>query len=189
MLVELPSAHEVGALVIEYASGNVKQEFKWDISGPVTAASVPRFCAFYTDCVHRVEPVTAGLRVVAQFDILIDRENFYCGEGYYQRGVVDISDLESRIVSATNTPLLEKICSSLLEKVTADTSIAIPLFHLYRQTSVLYEYLKGPDLALYDALKGAFDIELAAVNITNAIHDEKWLGILDSSKQLFACSL
>jgi len=29
LLVELPSAHEGGALVVEYESGNVKQEFKW----------------------------------------------------------------------------------------------------------------------------------------------------------------
>jgi len=111
--------------------------------------------------------VTAGLRVVAQYDILLEKRKYgYC-KVFDHAGVVDISEDFEEIVYTSNISLLEEICSSLLEKVTTEKSIAIPLFHLYRQESVLYEYLKGPDLALYDALSETFDIELAAVIITN----------------------
>jgi hypothetical protein len=72
LLVEIPSAHSGGDLVFDLGCG---EEWRWCTSTPDTLdVENTRWCAFYTDCIHRVEPVTSGVKVVMQFDILVETD-------------------------------------------------------------------------------------------------------------------
>jgi hypothetical protein len=167
--------------------------------------------------------VTAGVRAVLQYDILVSE----CKFGYFpftsrneskivESEVEDDSEVEescgveedlqeeeessddqsdgdvtsrfySENCSCVNNPseckekavtcclALSKIMVLLLKEVTATSSIALPLFHLYRQQALLPEYLKGADETLYLSLVPTFDIKLVPIIITNRSgYDGDW---------------
>jgi hypothetical protein len=172
----------------------------WDISPNFpptegdTAGDTLRWVAFYTDVVHRVEPVTSGIRAVLQFDIIIKKEVGDCAnddnededdnddyedENYnHKMGVfkarfdmtvndpVLLNAREEKEGSGPNVPVIKKLIAALQNEVTASKKIALPMFHLYRAKSVLPEYLKGIDHQLYQYLIQHFDVQLLPVIVT-----------------------
>lgn len=66
LIVSLYSEHTGGRLVVKHHG----QEHVFD-----TESQKPdeiRWCAFFTDCTHHVEPVVSGTRVVLQFDLFLE---------------------------------------------------------------------------------------------------------------------
>jgi len=62
LVVTLPSSHKGGALVVEHAGQAATYR---------PAKSKLSFVAFYSDCRHQVEPVTAGHRIVLTYNLLV----------------------------------------------------------------------------------------------------------------------
>jgi hypothetical protein len=166
--------HTGGALVFDLPDCSEGRDWKWDISTP-TQDGCLRCCAFYTDTIHRVEPVTSGVRAVLQFDILIDsnsdddsycrRDVDYLFHNSHYKEEWNMSGMEFGSPAETDAAVLEQIVSELLIEVTSVRSIAFSLFHLYRQQSILPEYLKGQDDLLYKTLSATFDLQLRPVVI------------------------
>lgn len=62
LVVTLPSSHKGGALVVEHAGKSITYR------PPKSRLS---FVAFYSDCGHQVQPVTAGYRIVLTYNLLV----------------------------------------------------------------------------------------------------------------------
>ena len=63
IVVSLPSEHKGGALVVSHREETARFDFS-------AASDNMQWAAFYTDCIHKVEEVTEGWRVVLQSDVL-----------------------------------------------------------------------------------------------------------------------
>ena len=64
LVVGLPSRHEGGTLVIKHNGQTKKVEFGGDDSEFKT-----QYAAFYADCQHEIEPVTAGYRICLVYNL------------------------------------------------------------------------------------------------------------------------
>ena len=145
---------------------------------------------FFTDTEHRVEPVKSGIRIVLQFDIELEKaqegedegkenqdeneeETEYDSEektenyldplwAHYSKRMKTGADAQATADKAT----IEKVLAIIKELHNNGTEeVAFALQHLYRDSSILGEYLKGSDATLYEALKvsGEFDVSLHPV--------------------------
>jgi hypothetical protein len=120
------------------------------------------------------------VRGVLQFDILVNikrpcynnygyspEELFHCS---HYKEEWEMTGIELGSPAETDAAALEQIVNELLTEVTSDKSIAFSLFHLYRQQSILPEYLKGQDDLLYKVLSATFDLQLRPV-VIESIYD------------------
>ena len=65
LVVNLPSEHEGGELIISHAGQSQRYSF-------ADANSFdPRFVAFYADCYHEVTPITSGYRICLIYNLAI----------------------------------------------------------------------------------------------------------------------
>ncbi len=76
LLLEVRSAHEGGTFVIDphgdFEKGIESSSlFKIDFNKKGDSSSCLKWVAFYTDALHKVEPVTSGTRIVIQYDVYI----------------------------------------------------------------------------------------------------------------------
>ena len=65
LVVNLPSAHEGGELIISHAGQSQRYSFA------DSSLFAPRFVAFYADCYHEVQPITAGYRLCVVYTLAI----------------------------------------------------------------------------------------------------------------------
>ncbi len=182
----LPTPHTGGELVISHdgkqvifdsakliseAKSDEKQQFGF-------------YCYFYSDCLHEVKPVKSGIRVALQFKLL-------AGVTSTPKGVQCVES----VVKLLNGPPsgsrhLARRFFNTLKQMTCpdpdsekadcdpdseeadwdpieDQDIGIILSHLYANTGVKPEYLKGRDLGLYNMLQeaGVESLELFPVVI------------------------
>ncbi|ORZ29152.1 hypothetical protein BCR44DRAFT_1372848, partial [Catenaria anguillulae PL171] len=67
LVVQLPSVHQGGQLVVYHPDGT---EFVHDFGGADrTAQYAPQFAVHYADCEHELKPVTAGYRLALVYSI------------------------------------------------------------------------------------------------------------------------
>ncbi|KAK0217215.1 hypothetical protein IW262DRAFT_177103 [Armillaria fumosa] len=139
--------------------------------------------AFYTGVEHKVEPVTSGTRLVLQYDVLvckgpspltyIEVHDFtvldfvrgklrmdFMGE-FYWPGPPHDNELQFPSTSPGDVQALVGAIQKIVSRGTEE--IGIPLRHLYRQSSICREYLRGVDAVIYDALSSVFDVSLVPV--------------------------
>ena len=64
-VVNLPSAHEGGELIISHAGQSQRYSFA------DSSLFAPRFVAFYADCYHEVKPITSGYRLCLVYNLAI----------------------------------------------------------------------------------------------------------------------
>ncbi|MEO7327059.1 MAG: 2OG-Fe(II) oxygenase, partial [Minicystis sp.] len=100
LVVELPSAHEGGALVVEHRGKT--QTFSRASLGPKELG----LFAFYADCHHEVKPVTSGYRVTLSYQLL-----FRQGRASKKRKAPDanaIARLEASVKAYFATPVVPR---------------------------------------------------------------------------------
>eukprot|EP01040_Poterioochromonas_malhamensis_P005657 gene5657-6080_t len=194
LLVEVYSEHRGGKLVLEkdgkrvdwILSSNVKRKKEENEDEPML-----RWCLFYTDVEHQVETVTAGVRMVLQFDVLVHPEiednnqearqnlkviinNDKDKEVEYHTYDTDDSDSEypdifknvkpvihENRLIQPQTNVLQQIRAQLKEIVTEEHAIAIPLYYLYTSETIKPESLKNYDYNLLRGLLEGGDYKIA----------------------------
>src|SRR5256885_854583 len=65
LVVNLPSEHEGGELIISHAGQSQRYSFA------DSSLFAPRFVAFYADCYHEVQPITSGYRLCLVYNLAI----------------------------------------------------------------------------------------------------------------------
>src|SRR5215831_1368120 len=65
LVVNLPSAHEGGELIISHAGQSQRYSFA------DSSLFAPRFVAFYANCYHEVKPITSGYRLCVVYNLAI----------------------------------------------------------------------------------------------------------------------
>lgn len=168
----LPSKHEGGTLLVSHEKEIKRFEFD-KLSSNIQCI---QWTCFYTDCVHKVEHVTSGTRVLPQFDVYIeaveekDEEIF----GYLDNLRRDESETKSSCDdNVYNQAHLEKLSAALEEILGKGISsldvvpfwdtysdnrkskriqpggIAFLLSHRYHSDALVWNILKGSDEILF----------------------------------------
>jgi 2OG-Fe(II) oxygenase superfamily len=164
-VVCLPSKHEGGQLVVSDGKGEMVFDFAKE-SGDDTLL---QWAVFYTDCKHRVEPVTSGTRVTLQFDLYLERGDkvWEVGDTLKTPQLPDGLRLPEGCEDASiNEEALEKLLEAVKEWYdgSKESKVGLLLRHRYAST-VTPKHLKGCDLALYNHLDPYFELVLVPVTI------------------------
>lgn len=106
MVVNLPSAHQGGELIISHAGQSKSYSFT---DGSLFASS---FVAFYADCYHEVKPVTSGYRLCLIYNLAITNRKQQ-PDLTEQLGV--IAEVEQVIQAWKETPDASPMLSYLLD--------------------------------------------------------------------------
>lgn len=128
LLIQLPAEHVGGALVVAHQGKAKRFEFAKETGDRAYYAS------FYTDCDHKLEPVTKGLRLVLAFNLV--REMGPNAIALAPPGEKDSKRFEDVLVTAT-----KQWCSD----EDAVEKLAYPLSHKYTHTNMTFNDLKGVD--------------------------------------------
>ncbi|KAK0244929.1 hypothetical protein EDD85DRAFT_785296 [Armillaria nabsnona] len=204
VLVVLNTSWEGGSLLLRHNG----QEMAVDMHPKITSITSPetsesesehepetqtslKAAAFYTDVEHKVEPVTEGVRLILQYDVIVSREKDD-GHGFDDSSHLDKVSGKSRLhysdnkiydhgLQAPSGSSNEDSISSLvkaIQKIIASGTeeIRFPLRHLYRQASICKEYLKGADAIIYAKLSQVFDVSLVPVILEESSLDGEWTG-------------
>ena len=140
LVVELPSRHEGGALVVEHRGE--KKVFRGATRGVLDLSLL----AFYADCHHEVKPVDSGYRITLTYHLLFRGEP---GD----RAPVPLSAVERLTASVKAyfaTPVVPTYSRSAPEQ--PDRLIYL-LDHEYTQKSLRWGHLKDADQRRADALR------------------------------------
>ncbi|KAK0185153.1 hypothetical protein F5146DRAFT_1071615 [Armillaria mellea] len=138
-----------------------------------------RAAAFYTDVEHKVDTVTEGIRLVLQYDVYIQDED-EDPDSYHHRGH-DSKLFVEHLRHGTEAPVPEIFDYSSLKELSDAISevhkkgtgeVSIPLRHLYRQTSIRPEYLKGVDAVIYEKLSQTFKVSLLPILLVETIIED-----------------
>ncbi|KAK0458233.1 uncharacterized protein EV420DRAFT_1682270 [Desarmillaria tabescens] len=189
VLVALNTSWSGGAFQLRHDG----EEMVVDIHPKITGAEEPqpyinlKAVAFYTDVEHKVEPVTSGVRLILQYDVLVCTPKTGPSRLAYTPGEYDFSTLDvvsgksrmdfmgedyrpgpphdNEIQYPSSSPSDVQALVEAVQKVISSGTeeIGIPLRHLYRQSSICKEYLKGVDAVIYAALSAVFDVSLVPV--------------------------
>ena len=159
LVVQLPSLHKEGALVVRHLSAEKVFDFSANSDRNFYAA------AFYGDCEHKLLPVKDGNRLCLIYNL------------------VRPSKLEQASAATTCTPAhipslqrwgvdqdqLKRASSLWTQSITHATpsSLAFQLEHEYTDQNIAFANLKGQDASLAQLLleSGLFYVRLALVNI------------------------
>ncbi|WP_089942825.1 2OG-Fe(II) oxygenase [Candidatus Entotheonella palauensis] len=133
LVVNLPSRHEGGTLVVSHDS----ETRMIDFGGPAGAYNM-QYAAFYTDCKHEIEPVTSGYRVNLIYNLRLAG-----------RKRQPTAPRNSENVNRTAALLAELFTDGPYDK------IAIPLAHEYSEAGLSLDMLKGSDRSRVDVLARA----------------------------------
>lgn len=186
VLVALNTSWSGGALHLRHDGA----EMAVDRHPKITGASEPladinlKAVAFYTDAELKVEPVTSGTRLVLQYDVFVCKgpSPLAYTPGRYDFTVLDVVRGKLRMdfigedyrpgpphdnelqFPSSSPGKVQALVSAIQKVVSGGTAeIGIPLRHLYRQSAVCKEHLKGVDAVIYDALSSVFDVSLVPV--------------------------
>jgi len=131
LAVCLPSRHEGGALVVQHDGRTRRIEF-----GGKNSQFKTQFAAFYADCQHEIEPVTAGYRICL---------------------IYNLATAGKRQPAAPENSAAVVKAAELMRALFADPTgpvnkIAIPLQHQYTEAGLDPAQLKGADRGRADVL-------------------------------------
>ncbi|KAF8917408.1 hypothetical protein CPB85DRAFT_1452882 [Mucidula mucida] len=173
VLVSLNTAWKGGALRLRHREVETTFDMQPAIKGKYVEMQV---VAFYTDVEHKVDPVTEGVRVVLQYDVYVttteddddsDMENEAEDPDKPIYEVLNTARLQRYSSyelpdSTENEEALERLIKTLnaLMKQNKTQEVGFPLRHLYRQQSILPQYLKGVDALMFRRLSPLFEISL-----------------------------
>jgi hypothetical protein len=176
LLIEVRSGHTGGQFVLSRhgieRAWNLQDNLPSD-SAPVSATVAPavsslgtddpkvRFIAFYTDVLHRVEPVENGVRAVLQFDIHI---SIPTPKPKPNSELKEFFDTTKPFGDPVNDEFTSRLMRSLDPLVTDTHGVALPLFHLYADHQLVPQSLKLSDAQLFLAfLSHGFCVQLVPI--------------------------
>ncbi|THV99086.1 hypothetical protein D6D27_01152 [Aureobasidium pullulans] len=140
----LPSEFEGGVLSVSHQGNTV--QFDWSASSPGGQQPSIQWAAFYSDCSHEVQEVTAGHRITLTYNL------------YASRGSGLLAGTKHSL-DAIHLPIYRPLMNLLGSRsfMPSGGRTAIGLAHAYPYThSTLHrsmpEALKGADMMLYEAL-------------------------------------
>ncbi|KAF8917406.1 hypothetical protein CPB85DRAFT_1250218 [Mucidula mucida] len=203
-LVSLNTAWKGGALLLRHRG----LETIFDMRPAGKGKSVEmQVVAFYTDVEHKVDPVTEGVRLVLQYDVYVtttedgddddcdmeDEDNYFSDKPIYD--IINTEDqqcyssYELPDVTA-NEDALKRLTKSLkaVLKQKETQEVGFPLRHLYRQQSILPQYLKGVDALMFRHLSSLFEVSLHPILLTATTDYEtgSYYGY-DASAMVYKC--
>ena len=145
LIVELPSEHEGGSVVVEHGSNALSF-----LEAPRGAAELG-LVAFYADCLHEVKPVRAGHRVVLTFRLCHTAKRRWKAKPKPKTAVepADIDRLVERIGAHFETPRERSYTRTPDER---PDRLVYLLDHEYTQRSLHWDRLKNADRLRVDAL-------------------------------------
>ncbi|KAF9025833.1 hypothetical protein BDZ89DRAFT_1068081, partial [Hymenopellis radicata] len=179
VLVSLNTAWKGGALLLRHRGVETTFDMQPANKGKLVEMQV---VAFYTDVEHKVDPVTEGVRVVLQYDVYVTTDDYYSDR--------EDDDDDKPIYDIINTARVQRYSGYELPDVTKNDEalelliktlraslkqkeiqeVGFPLRHLYRQQSILPQYLKGVDALMYRHLSPLFEVSLHPI-LLNATAD------------------
>ncbi|KAF9030947.1 hypothetical protein BDZ89DRAFT_640607 [Hymenopellis radicata] len=168
VLVSLNTAWKGGALLLRHRGVETTFDMQPANKGKLVEMQV---VAFYTDVEHKVDPVTEGVRVVLQYDVYVATDD-YCSDREDDEGepIYDVINTASvqrnsgyELPDVTENDealelLIRTLRASLKQKKIQE--VGFPLRHLYRQQSILPQYLKGVNALMYRRLSPLFEVSL-----------------------------
>lgn len=197
LVVQLDTPHEGGTLVVtkhgvsmRMTAGDVRsrsQEATGADSGDeAAAASAPKprpkmalLGAFYTDCVHSVEPVTEGTLVAIQFDLhtVRDRNPSFAEYARFERNEEDVERLDAMPDGFANQDLVDEFKRILIpggpgSEGNNGAPLLIVLIHRYRLDG-MGSGLKGSDRFIKAAAEAAGAQTLALPVMFTALKEER----------------
>lgn len=144
LVVCLPSEFEGGVLSVSHRANTVR--FDWSASSSTSKTSSIQWAAFYSDCSHEVQEVTAGHRLTLTYNLYASR-----GSGFLAG--------KKHSMDATRLPTYQPLVDLLRSRtfMAEGGSMAIGLAHAYPYTHALLHRqlpgaLKGADMMLYEVL-------------------------------------
>jgi hypothetical protein len=181
LLIEVCSEHAGGDLVLAHHG----TEYRWSLTDSLanvfvfpkrhfSAIDPPlRYIAFSKDVIHRVEPVTSGVRIVLQYDILVTPATQRVGSWKLDTEPWDIK-FTSYFPSPITDRLISKLCESLQEIISDLHGVALPLFHLYTDAQPTPNRLKMKDMQLFSFLiQKGYCVQLTPIIITRVKSEEE----------------
>ena len=134
LIVGLPSRYAGGELVIRHQ----EREVELDLAS--SALDALQWCAFYTDCVHELRPITQGWRAVLVYNL------------------VRVGDADLPVAPNMARPLVELV--DLFDAWRGDPEqwphkLIVPLSHDYSPAGLQIEDLKGRDAHIARILRDA----------------------------------
>jgi hypothetical protein len=135
--------------------------------------------AWFTDCRHKVEPVTSGTRVILQYDLTLESDAS-CEKFTLLSDVKQArkdANSSSSGASAFNVSALIRLCTQVDAFLSADVNVGkrvgLLLKHEYSRVSLRREFLKGVDRALFDTLGDTNDVRLERILLSLfSFHDD-----------------
>ncbi|KAG9552016.1 hypothetical protein KCU71_g8999, partial [Aureobasidium melanogenum] len=144
LVVCLPSEFEGGVLSVSHQASTIR--FDWSASSSTSQTPSIQWAAFYSDCSHEVQEVTAGHRITLTYNLYASRgSGFLAGKNHS----MDAARLP------TYQPLVDLLRSRTF--MVEGGSMTIGLAHAYPYTHALLHQqlpgaLKGADIMLYEVL-------------------------------------
>ena len=135
LVVSLPSRHEGGRLIVRHDG----QTREIDFAGP-DAEFKTKYAAFYADCQHEIEPVTAGYRICLVYNLAVAKKK------------KQPSAPRSSQAVDTAAQLLKEW---FFQPTNVADKIVIPFTHQYTEVGLSPQQLKGADRARGDVLSRA----------------------------------
>ena len=140
LVVCLPSKFKGGVLSVSHQENTVR--FDWSASSSASQTPSIQWAAFYSDCCHEVQEVTAGQRVTLTYNLYASR-----GSGFLAG--------KKHSMDATHLPTYQPLIDLLRSRtfMAEGGSMAIGLTHAYPYTHALMHRqlpsaLKGTDMML-----------------------------------------
>ncbi|KAG9628967.1 hypothetical protein KCU95_g3237, partial [Aureobasidium melanogenum] len=144
LVVCLPSEFEGGVLSVSHQANTIR--FDWSASASTSQTPSIQWAAFYSDCSHEVQEVTAGHRITLTYNLYALR-----GSGFLAG--------KKHSMDATRLPTYRPLVDLLRSRtfMVEGGSMAIGLAHAYPYTHALLHRqlpgaLKGADMMLYEVL-------------------------------------
>lgn len=131
LVVALPSAHEGGALVVRHGGEEVRLDLRNDNLSRVT------YAAFYADCVHELEPITAGYRLVLVYNLV--RRGATVRPPEHGAAIREVTTILRRWAASDEAPV-KALCT---------------LAHRYTPAALSFAGLKNGDAAMAHVLTAA----------------------------------
>jgi hypothetical protein len=195
LVVVLPVAHEGGALEVKV--GNDCKTF--DLSTPFSDSKgsdcdsdsfkpALKWACFYTDCTHKVLPVTKGRRIILQYDLYSENSEDSqdqqdpqdpedSADEYSEEGDMDMNErwfggfsgapehARHQLSAHTTSTLKASLTGYFLKHPTQ--RLAVLLTHRYSVGNLKPQHLKGADNLLWDVLKGDYQTSLTSLVFYN----------------------
>ena len=161
LVVELPSRHEGGAVVVQHHQE--KKVFAGAARGPTDLSLL----AFYADCRHEVKPITSGYRITLTYHLL------YRGTAQDRAPlpVSAVDRLTSSVKAYFSTPIAVPYARSAQAR---PDRLVYLLDHEYTQKSLGWDHLKNADRLRAGALRQVAERLDCEVYLALADVHESW---------------